>query len=94
MQGLSNDFKQFFPFKNSLLTSVHNDTDDTNGADDIDAADNTDDTDNYNRVIGRALLKAFSCDKNKVSSLPNLHHLQGNELDTITIEIIYSLCLG
>ena len=35
----------------TLLTSVHNDT------------DNTDDADDYNRVIDIALLKAFSCAK-------------------------------
>ena len=55
MQGLSSDLKQFFQVKNNLLTSVHNDTD---TADDPDDADDTDD---YNRVIGIALLKAFSC---------------------------------
>ena len=52
MQGLSSDFEQFFLVKNNfvyLLTSVHNDADDT---------------DDYNRVIGIALLKAFSCAKN------------------------------
>ena len=48
MQGLPSDLKQFFLVKNNLLTSVHNDTDDA---------------DNYNRVIGIALLKAFSCTK-------------------------------
>ena len=51
MRGLSSDLKQFFLVKNNLLTSVHND---------IDAADDADD---YNRVIGIALLKAFSCGK-------------------------------
>ena len=57
MQGLSSDFKQFFLVKDNLLTSVHNDADD---------ADTTDDTNDYNRVIGIALLKAFSCaNKNK-----------------------------
>ena len=63
MQGLSIDFKQFFLVKNNLLTSVHNDAD---------AADHTDDADNvsnYSRVIGIALMKAFSCAKkiNKLS---------------------------
>ena len=37
----------------TLLTSVHNNT------------DNTDDTHDYNRVIGLAQLKAFSCAKNQ-----------------------------
>ena len=46
-----------------LLTSVHNDSDDTDNADDADATDDADNTDNYNRVIGIALLKAFSCVK-------------------------------
>ena len=55
MQGLSSDFKQFFLVKNNLLTSVHNDTD---------ATDNADAADYYNRVIGIALLKAFSCANN------------------------------
>ena len=49
-------FKPFFLVKNNLLTSVHNDTD---------AAD---DADGYNRVIGIALLKAFSCAKKKTST--------------------------
>ena len=49
---LSSDFKQFFLVKNSLLISVHNDTDDT---------------DDYNRVIGIALLKAFSCAKKGIA---------------------------
>ena len=48
MQGLSSDLKQFFLVKNTLLTSVHN---------------NTDNADDYNRMIGIALLKAFSCAK-------------------------------
>ena len=59
MQGLSSDFKQFFLVKNNfvyLLTFVYNNTDATHDADDAD---------NYNRVIGIALLKAFSCAKNK-----------------------------
>ena len=43
-----------------MLTSVHNNTDNA------DAADDTDTTDDYNRVIGIALPKAFSC-ANKVS---------------------------
>ena len=58
MQELSSDFERFFLVKNkfvSLLTSVHNDADNTN------AADATDNADDYNRVIGIALLKAFSC---------------------------------
>ena len=54
MQGLSSDFEQFFLVKKNLLTSVHNDTDN---------ADNADDTDDYNRVIGIAQLKTFSCAK-------------------------------
>ena len=53
MQGLSSDVMQFFLVKNNLLTSVHND------------ADATDDANNYNRVIGMALLKAFSCANKK-----------------------------
>ena len=58
MQGLSSDFKQFFLIKNNfvyLLRSVHNNADDAN---------NADTADDYNRVIGIAMLKAFSCDKN------------------------------
>ena len=51
MQGLSSDLEQFFLVKNNLLTSVHN---------------NADDTDDYNRVIGIAQLNAFSCSKNEV----------------------------
>ena len=54
-QGISSDLKQFFLVKNNLLTSVHNDTDTT---------DYADATDDYNRLIGIALLKAFSCAKN------------------------------
>ena len=52
MQRLSSDLQQFFLVKNYLLTCVHNDT------------DNADDANDYNRVIGIALLKAFSCAKN------------------------------
>ena len=59
MQGFSSDLKQFFLVKNNLLTFVHNDTDD---------ADAADKADNYNRVIGIALLKAFSCAKNRKKS--------------------------
>ena len=55
MQGLSSDFKQFFLVKNTLLTSVHNDTDN---------ADDADDANDYNRVIGIAQLKAFTYAKN------------------------------
>ena len=58
MEGLSSHLKQFFVIKNNLLTSLHNNADD---------ADATDDANDYNRVIGIALLKAFSCAKN-----PNL----------------------
>ena len=56
MQGLSSDFEQFILVKNNfvyLKTSVHND------------ADMADDADDYNRVIGIALLKAFSSGKKK-----------------------------
>ena len=49
--GLPSDFKQIFLVKNNLVTSVHNE------------ADAADDNDDYNRVIGMALLKAFSCAK-------------------------------
>ena len=63
MQELSSDLKQFFLVKINLLTSVHNDTDDTDAADN---ADTTDDTDDCNRVIGKTLLKAFSCAKSGV----------------------------
>ena len=49
MQELSSNLKQFFLVKNNLLNSAHNDTDNADAADD------------YNRVIGIALLKAFSC---------------------------------
>ena len=62
-QRFSSDFEQFFLVKNNfvhLLTSVYND------ADDADAADDADD---YNRVIGIALLKAFSCAKNDLTPL-------------------------
>ena len=55
MQGLSSGLKQCVLVKNNLLTSVHND---------VDNADATDNTDDYNRVIGIALLRAFSCSKN------------------------------
>ena len=59
MQGLSSDLKQFFLVQNNLLTSVHND------ADDADTADDTYVVDACNRVIDIALLKVFSCAKNK-----------------------------
>ena len=56
MQELSSDLKQFFLVKNSS-SSVHSDTDDA---------------EDYNRVIGIALLKAFSCaNKNVWIILPN-----------------------
>ena len=42
---------QFSLQKSQMLTPVHNDKDDANDADD------------YNRVIGKTLLKAFSCTK-------------------------------
>ena len=51
---------QFSFHKLQMLTAVHNDTDHADNADDT---DNTDDTDDNNRVIGIALLKAFSCAK-------------------------------
>ena len=66
MQGFSGDLEQFFLVKDNLLTSVHNDTDaadDPDATHDADAADNADDANDYNRVIGIALLKAFSCAK-------------------------------
>ena len=50
MQGLSSDLKQFLLTKNNLLASVHKDADSAN---------------DYNRVIGIALLKAFSCANEK-----------------------------
>ena len=50
--SLSTDSKTYI-----LLTSVHNDADDT------DATDNADTADDYNMVIGIAQLKAFSCAK-------------------------------
>ena len=50
MQRLSSDLKHFFQVKNYLLTCVHN---------------NADATDDNNRVIGKALLKAFNCAKNE-----------------------------
>ena len=59
-------FGQFFLVKNNfvyLSTSVCNDADDKDAVDDT---DNADDADKYNRVIGIALLKAFSCVKNGV----------------------------
>ena len=48
-----------------LLTSVHNDADATDDTDAAHDTDNTDDADDYNRVIGIALLKDFSCANNK-----------------------------
>ena len=54
MQGLSSDLKQFFLVKNNLLTSVHNNADDTDAVDDT---DNADDANDYNRMVGIALLK-------------------------------------
>ena len=48
-----------------MLTPVHNDTDD---ADDTDNANDVDNADDYNRLIGIALLKAFSC-ANKIKTL-------------------------
>ena len=66
MQGLSSDLGQFFLVKNNfvyLLTSVHNDADDT------DTAGNAVNTNDYNRVIGIAVLKAFSCAKNQNEAL-------------------------
>ena len=56
--SLSKDCKTY-----TLLTSAHNDAD---NADAAHTADDADDTDDYNRVIGIALLKAFSCAKNNV----------------------------
>ena len=50
---LSTDSKTY-----TLLTSVHND------------ADNTDDANDYNRVIGIAQLKAFSSAKNRTKDFP------------------------
>ena len=50
---LSTDSKTY-----TLLTSVQNDAN---------HADNADDANNYNRVIGIAQLKAFSCAKNRDS---------------------------
>ena len=44
-----------------MLTPVHNDADDANNADD------GNDADNYNMVMGRALLMAFSCANNIVT---------------------------
>ena len=55
--------------KLQMLTPVHNNADDTNdadNADDANDADDTDNADNYNRVIGIALMKAFSCAKNQI----------------------------
>ena len=54
---------QFSLQKLEMLITVHNDADDANDADDTDNASDTDDIDNYNRVIGIALLKPFSCAK-------------------------------
>ena len=48
---------QFSFQKLEMLTPAHNDTDNTDDADDA--------NDGYNRVIGIALLKAFSCDNKK-----------------------------
>ena len=53
----------------TLLTSVHNDAE---------AADATDDADDYNRVIGIALLKAFSCVK------MGTNHRNAEETEEIT----------
>ena len=60
MQRCSSGFEQFFLVKNNyvyFLTSVHNDADNADATDDAHATDNVND---YNRVIGIALLKAFS----------------------------------
>ena len=51
----------------TFLTSVHNDAEDADATDKTDVADDTDDANDYNRVIGIALLKAFSC-ANKCST--------------------------
>ena len=56
--SLSTDHKTY-----TLLTSIHNNTDDADTADDADTTDDTDDANDYNRVIGIAQLKAFSCAK-------------------------------
>ena len=72
IQGLSSDFEQFFPVKNNLLTSVHNDTED---ADATDAAYDADDTDDYNKVIGIAQLRAFCCAKMKCVSVSELNEM-------------------
>ena len=65
MHGFSSDFEQFFLVQNNfvyLLTSVHIDVDDAY---------------NYNRVIGIALLKAFSCNKNAFSHFFTLNFTPG-----------------
>ena len=50
---------QFSLQKLQMLTPVHNDANDT------DNGNKAEDADNYNRVIGIAQLKAFSCGKNQ-----------------------------
>ena len=71
MHGLPSNFEQFFLVKNNLLTSVHNDADDT---------------DDYNRVIGIAKLKAFSCAK-KGKILENLQTTLG--LNSYTCRMLW-----
>ena len=60
----------------TLLTSAHNDMDDTDSKDDVDDTDTTDDAGDYNRVIGIALLKAFSCaNKTKMQMHLNINDM-------------------
>ena len=59
MPGLTNSLSLHTLKTYTLLTSVHN------NSDDADATDDADNSDNYNRVIGIAQLKAFSCAKNE-----------------------------
>ena len=52
-----------------MSTSVHNDASDADDTDDANA------TENYNRVIGIAQLKAFSCAKNQQTATFTNHSI-------------------
>ena len=54
---------QFSLQKLQMLTPVHNDADNAKDSDDAYDVDNADSTDDYYKVLGMALVKAFSCAK-------------------------------